>query len=313
MFERCIYALLLLALCVAPAAAQDRQPPSSTDKLLATPAAELIAPSGQLIDQRRAEDKRQARRPLVLVSHKPNYLIGSYYFNLPQTSAFESQFPNEDIGIDPVEIKFQISLKTLLISNLIGHTGDLWVGYTNRSFWQAFNTGHSSPFRETNHEPEAWFDFATDRPLHGTLHFKGATLGVVHQSNGQWGEISRSWNRVYAMFMFQTENLYFAVKPWWRIPESASDDDNPDIGKYMGNFELYALKAWGDQTLGLMLRDNLRLDRNNHGALQVDYTFPLHNQLRGYVQWFYGYGESLIDYDHEVNTIGVGLMLSNWL
>ena len=136
---------------------------------------------------------------------------------------------------------------------------------------------------------------------------------MVHQSNGQWGEVSRSWNRFYGLFMFQQKSFYFALKPWWRIPESANDDDNPDIEKYLGNFEFYALKEWNEHTLGLMLRNNLRLNQDNHGAVQLDYTFPLHNQLRGYFQIFSGYGESLIDYDHEINSIGIGLMLSNWL
>jgi len=136
---------------------------------------------------------------------------------------------------------------------------------------------------------------------------------MVHQSNGQFGELSRSWNRLYSLFMFQQESFYFAVKPWLRLPESLADDDNPDIEKYLGNFEFYLLKEWNEQTMGIMLRNNLRLNDDNHGAIQLDYTFPLHNQLRGYVQWFSGYGESMIDYDHEVHTIGIGLMLSNWL
>lgn len=272
----------------------------------------LVAPSGQLIEERRETDKKQSLRPLTLVSHKPNYLIGSYYFSKPQTSPFEIQYPEENVHLNPVELKFQLSLKTLIFADLIGTTGDLWVGYTNRSFWQAFHAEKSSPFRETSHEPELWFDFATDLPL-GSVSFKGANIGMMHQSNGQWGEVSRSWNRIYGMFMFQKGDLYFAVKPWWRIHESRSNDDNRDIEKYLGNCEFYALKNWSNQSLGIMLRNNLRFDGNNHGAVQLDYTFPLHKQLRGYLQYFSGYGESMIDYDNAVQTLGVGVMLSNWL
>jgi len=302
----------LLLILTASATAGIVEPVPVPEVILVAPVDPLIAPSGQLIEEKRRLDKKQSLRPLALVAHKPNYLIGSYYFSAPQTAPFEAQFPEEDISISPVELKFQFSLKTLLISDLIGKTGDLWVGYTNRSFWQAFNAQRSSPFRETNHEPEAWFDFATDRQL-GSLHFKGANLGLMHQSNGQWGEVSRSWNRIYGLFIFQQGDLYFALKPWWRLPESRSDDDNPDIEKYLGNFEFYALKNWRNQSLGIMLRNNLRFAANNRGAVQLDYNFPIHNQLRGYLQYFSGYGESLIDYDHRINTLGIGVMLSNWL
>jgi phospholipase A1 len=303
---------LLIILLVNPAAATEKTPLAEEQDTIATQTAPQPEVSEQRIEDRRKLDKKSAQHPFSLVSHKPNYLIGSYYFNTPQSRPFEDQFPGQDINIQPVELKFQLSLKTLLVADLLGQTGDLWVAYTNRSFWQAFNANRSSPFRETNHEPEVWFDFATDRQL-GSLHFKGANLGMVHQSNGQWGAVSRSWNRIYGLFMFQTENIYFAIKPWWRISESRSDDDNPDIEKYLGNFEFYALKEWNDNTLGIMLRNNLRLNEDNHGAVQLDFTFPLYNQLRGYLQIFSGYGESLIDYDHDLNSIGVGLMLSNWL
>lgn len=268
--------------------------------------------SGALIDKRRLADRDKTNNLLSLVPHKPNYFIGGYYFLKPQTKPFEIQHPDQDINIDTVELKFQISLKTMIYEDLFGQTGDLWVSYTNRSFWQAFNSSNSSPFRETNHEPEVWIDFATDLNL-GVVKFRGGNVGMVHQSNGQFGALSRSWNRIYAHLVFQNKDVYFAIKPWWRIPENIENDDNPDIEDYLGNFELYAIKDWGRQTLGIMVRNNLRFDDNNHGALQLDYTFPLHNQMRGYVQWFYGYGESLIDYDHKVNTLSFGIMLANWL
>ena len=52
---------------------------------------------------------------------------------------------------------------------------------------------------------------------------------------------------------------------------------------------------------------------NSRGAIQLDYTFPLWGRLRGYAQFFNGYGQSLIDYNTNLTTVGVGFLLSDIL
>ncbi len=208
-------------------------------------------------------------------------------------------------------MKFQISFKFPVVNGLFGDDGDLYFAYTNRSFWQAFNGDISSPFRDTNHEPEAWLQFTPDWEL---LGFKNRViaLGAVHQSNGRAGPLSRSWNRLYADFIFERGDFYFSLKPWWRIPEKFSNDDNPDITDYLGNFEFLGIYKYGRNRFGLMVRNNLDFG-DNRGAFQLDWSFPLYRHMRGYLQWFNGYGESLIDYDHYNNSFGVGIELTDWL
>ena len=136
--------------------------------------------------------------------------------------------------------------------------------------------------------------------------------GLVHQSNGQAGSLSRSWNRIYADFIFEKGNWYFSVKPWWRIPEKRSNDDNPDITDYLGHFEFSGLYKKGNQTFDFMIRNNLDFSQN-YGAIQLGWSFPISKKVRGYVQWFNGYGESLIDYNAYSISIGIGIQLSDWL
>jgi phospholipase A1 len=61
-----------------------------------------------------------------------------------------------------------------------------------------------------------------------------------------------------------------------------------------------------------MTRNNLDFS-DNYGAFELGWTFPLSHNINGYVQWFNGYGESLIDYNSHSNSIGFGIKLSDWL
>lgn len=61
----------------------------------------------------------------------------------------------QDIELDRLEGKLQLSFKTKLAQHVLGSSTDLWFGYTQQSYWQFANSRYSSPFRETNYEPEA--------------------------------------------------------------------------------------------------------------------------------------------------------------
>jgi phospholipase A1 len=272
---------------------------------------EVLAVAPAPVSARLELEQLAAQNRFAVLPHRPNYVIlGGYNFADPNEAPLRDQFPGVDPDLDRFETKFQISLKVPVARELFAGHGDLYFAYTNRSFWQVLNRSTSRPFRETNHEPEAWVSFETDWSLFG---WRAALLdlGLSHQSNGRGGSLSRSWNRVYARAVFERDNMAVAFKPWWRIPEPSSDDENPDIEDYMGNFELLGSYRLDRHSFSLLLRNNLDLD-DNHGAVQVDWSFPLHGQLRGYLQWFYGYGESLVDYDARVNSIGFGLQLTDW-
>lgn len=263
------------------------------------------------LSRRQFLEKKEARNPFVLLPHKPNYIILSNNMSSANEAPFEQDDPNEDFHFQPWETKFQISLKTPIAYGLFNNRADLFVAYTNRSFWQQFNKEGSAPFRDSNHEPEAWLAFKNDFELFGIKNSLIRT-GISHQSNGQSGQLSRSWNRVYADFIFEHNNWYYSFKPWLRVAESFDNDDNPDIDEYLGNFELSALYQAGEHNLDVMVRNNLDFGEN-YGAIQLGWSFPLSRNLRGYVQWFNGYGESLIDYNAHSNSIGFGIQFSDWL
>ncbi|WP_111891230.1 phospholipase A [Acinetobacter sp. MB5] len=213
--------------------------------------------------------------------------------------------------LNSTESKFQISLKTKAWENIFGNNGDLWLAYTQSSRWQVYNADNSRPFRETNYEPEASLMFRTNYNL---LGLDGRLFGVTlnHQSNGRADPLSRSWNRVMLNFGFERGNFAMMIRPWYRIPEAAQDDNNPDIENYMGRADITTFYRWNDNDFSLMLRHSLRTGSASHGAIQFDWTFPIKGKLRGQLQYFNGYGESMIDYNHRANYIGVGVSLMDW-
>jgi phospholipase A1 len=61
-----------------------------------------------------------------------------------------------------------------------------------------------------------------------------------------------------------------------------------------------------------MFRNNLRFDDDNRSTLQLGFDFTCIGPLNCYIQYFTGYGETLIDYNHYTNRIGVGVMIKDW-
>jgi phospholipase A1 len=225
---------------------------------------------------------------------------------------YQQQFDDPTIEVDDTEAQFQLSIKAPLAVGLFDKA-DIYLAYTNRSFWQVYNSDISAPFRETNHEPELWLQFRPDWEIFGFTNTANA-IGIVHQSNGRGGVLSRSWNRIYANLAVERGNLALAFKPWYRIQEDEEDDDNPDITDYLGHYELRAAYKWKEHTFSGMSRNNLESSFSK-GTVELGWSFPLGNYpyLKGYVQFFNGYGESLIDYNQHTNRIGIGLALTDFL
>jgi phospholipase A1 len=277
----------------------------------ATPAAAKAIPDvgKSAIDRRLAMEGATEVVPFVMTPHKPNYIIYSYNFKDYQEPD-PAQQPGRNDSYKDSEVDFQVSIKFPVWRNMFNTKTHLFAAYTNRSFWQVFDHRDSSPFRETDHEPELWLSHRTKWRLFGLTN-RLVQAGFVHQSNGRSGDLSRSWNRVYANLIFERGNFYFGLKPWLRIEENNEDDDNPDIEDYMGYFEFQSIYNRKNSNFGLLFRNTLKDDYR--GAVQLEWAFPMRSHVRGYVQYFYGYGESLIDYDHKVNKLGIGIKLTDWL
>ncbi|KAA8918302.1 phospholipase A [Xanthomonas sacchari] len=272
------------------------------------------AGKGSLLDSRWELAKDSKLGTFQLRAYKPVYLLPAFWTSkkneLPSSPNPVNTVTTAE-PLDSVEAKFQLSFKTKIVENIFGDNGDLWGAYTQSSRWQVYNAEQSRPFRETNYEPELMLVFRNNYSLFG---WKGRMTGIqlTHQSNGRSDPLSRSWNRAMLNIGLDRDNWALVLRPWYRIPESRKQDNNPDIEDYMGRGDATLIYNRNGHEVALMARHSLRGGDRSHGAVQLDWGFPISNLLRGHVQVFDGYGESMIDYNHRATYVGVGISLLEW-
>jgi phospholipase A1 len=270
------------------------------------------AGKGALLDSRWELARDSKLGTFNFRAYKPVYLLPAVWSSRPNElpSSSNPAMPAQPLPLDSVEAKFQISFKTKAVENLFGDNGDIWMGYTQTSHWQVYNSEESRPFRESNYEPEVMLVFRNNYSL-GGWRGRMLGLGINHQSNGRADPLSRSWNRIVMNIGLDRENWALTLRPWWRLSDG-SEDENPGIEDYVGRGDATLVHVRYGHEFALMARHSLRGGDASHGAVQFDWGFPLTRTLRGHVQVFDGYGESLIDYNHRSTQIGLGISLLEW-
>ena len=180
--------------------------------------------------------------------------------------------------------------------------GDVWVAFTQQSYWQMYNGELSRPFRELNYEPELIFTYPLNFSA-GNLKMKMIGLSVNHQSNGKEAAHSRSWNRIILSGIFLWNDLMVNSRFWWRFSEKAREDDNPDIENYIGRCELSIAYPFRKNVFNLKVRNNLSFN-HNRGHVELNWIYPLSRDLRILLQASHGYGDFLIDYNYKQTIVG---------
>lgn len=271
---------------------------------------EIIA----VLADRDEDEEETVVNPNVFVAHKQNYVFPLSYTSALNREVYDEINPEISSFYRSEEVNFQISLKVQINNDaLLFRNDSLQAGLTLEAWWQLYSNDVSSPFRETNYQPEVFYSVPLRWRPFGLR--PSASIGLEHQSNGQVQGLSRSWNRVYGRLELEGESFFASIQPWYRIPEeqrtdpnSADGDDNPDILDFMGHGQLSF--GWRGERLNYFT--NLRANPSTgNGAVEVFVSFPLFQRFRGVVQYFNGYGNSLIDYDHFQQRIGLGILLSN--
>lgn len=291
----------------APARVDASDIQSSTGEHPASPVADASSDQSSVLSEHWELDRANKHGLFRFRPHQPNFLLATYT-DSPNSAPYQPFRPLV-LGrarLSHAELSYQLGFKMKFAENLAGTPADLWFGYTQQSFWQAGNREASSPFRETNYQPEVMAVIPLKVRLPGA-QLRFINFGVVHQSNGQSSTLSRSWNRFYVQAGLEGRAFTLVGRVWKRWNEDPATDDNPDIIDYLGHGDLVGTYRWRGHEFSLLTRYNFGTDK---GAAQLGWAFPIAEHLKGYVQLFSGYGHSLIDYNHSQNVIGAGLLVS---
>lgn len=244
--------------------------------------------------------------PYIISLYEPTYIMPFSYVSSFSPAA-ESDTP-DNIGLDHIETKFQFSVKAAVWRNFFNYQNSLNLAYTQLSFWQVYN--QSGFFRESNYQPEIYFENTISHPigLGWDLHF--LNLGLIHDSNGRGGTYERSWNRLYGEITFSKTNWMASIRPWYVINNN-SLENNRDIADFLGYERVVIAYKFHQQTVSLLTYNLEHL--GTRASFQGTYSFPIISKFHGYVQVFSGYGQSLIDYNHYSNSASLGIALNDWI
>lgn len=205
--------------------------------------------------------------------------------------------------------KLQVSFKTPILRD-----SNFYFAYTQVMFWALQED--SKPFRDLTYNPELFYRWHQKR---WTL-LKSIDFGLWgHTSNGRQGPASRSFDERYVRFNLEREG------PRWltRLSLQGSylhgfDPTNRDIQRYVGPFAfslsfVQLFDAWFDKSeLALAARPGGKFaNRWDRGGYQLSWSFRLGAFKLVpalYMQYYYGYNETLLNYDQHVREFRGGVI-----
>ena len=270
--------------------------------------------------QKSAEDSYKYY--MKILEHEGTYFTLQY--SLPPYGIYGNNIPTE--------LKFQLSFKVPLWRGALWTKGSVFFAYTQTMWFQQFNYRYSSPVRDSTYKPYVFYTY----PLEWGFGSKNDTFGrikelragIIHYSNGIGGDdcvrsspeyaqgLCRSRSagtRFMAEVIWEKEwgNHTFGahLSVWPYLPERR---DNADLADYMGYGDLKLYYRHKRHLLELQILPVIADYTRYHGGFRLGYAFAVNHYFSLYAQYFYGYHDSLYEYNIKSNRIGLGLRVSSF-
>lgn len=201
------------------------------------------------------------------------------------------------------DVKFQLSIAQRLTKSKLPFDTYLFIQYTQKTFWNVFQK--SLPMRDMNFNPGIGLGHLIIRH---NKYIGKAYLMIEHESNGKDSTASRSWNKLtLATALTLNKNWEVQFSTWIPVVDGK---ENKDILKYKGIFQVAGNYRTDNRrfNVGLILTKRKTWWSFNT-QLELSYKFnPRENQYL-FLQYYNGYGESLLEYNKFKNMVRIGFVI----
>lgn len=238
-------------------------------------------------------------------------LLSAPLFSKEYVSALSTNRDNYFVGGDEEDqTKFQLSLKF----DMLFKTG-AYFGYTQTTWWEVYNGADTM---SSNYQPEVFFKLDSKNNIFGDVN-----LGVIdyiqispfnHCSTGTEGDGHRSINTYYLQMQISSGGRVSIGDNIKVFNYYNQNKRNADIEDYKGYYENDIFLKVNSATVEDMTLAELHFKHGgtlSKGWLCVEaQTIIFSNMIqpRLFGQYYYGYGENIVEYNIKEHSAYLGLI-----
>lgn len=202
------------------------------------------------------------------------------------------------------DVKFQISIAQKLTRSVLPWHTYIFLMYTQKTFWNVFEK--SLPMHDLNFNP----GLGWSKPFFNKDRYVGKlTLLLEHESNGRDSIQSRSWNRI-------SIGGSVLIDPWIMVHGKVwipiiDGQNNRDILNYCGIYQTGVEIATLDRKFIWDITFVKRKGWNLNFNTIFEFSWRFHKKSNQYffLQYYNGYGESLLDYNQFHSRLRAGIVI----